>query len=115
MYLLTWNSESRVLEATFGGTLPLAEARIFSSDWSEELARHRGTEFSVLLDYATVTRLDEDVRYLLETWREAALSAGAIRVRFLARDDAEAQSLASSRVAQVSSGREEYTAFGLAA
>lgn len=115
MYLLTWNSESRVLEATFGGTLPLIEARLFTSDWNEQLARHRGSEFSVLLDYATVTRLDEDVRYLLETWREAALTAGALKVRFLARDDSEAQAMASDRVAHVTSGREEYTAFGLAA
>jgi hypothetical protein len=114
MYLLTWNSNLRILEATFGGTLPLAEARYFTEDWNEELARHKGSEFTVLLDYATLTHLDEEVKFLLETWREAALAAGAVKVRFLARDDAEAQSMASARVAQVSTGREEYTAFGLA-
>ena len=115
MYLLTWNLDDRLLEATFGGYLCLKEAKLFSKDWAEKLAKLKGDEFSVLLDYATVTKMDDEVKPLIESWREAALSTGASRVRFLARDDSEAQSLAASRVAQVTSGREEYSAFGLAA
>ncbi|MES1227533.1 MAG: hypothetical protein ABUL72_02620, partial [Armatimonadota bacterium] len=79
------------------------------------LAKLKGSEFAVLLDCATVTKMDEEVKPMIESWREAALSTGASRIRFLARDDSEAQSMAAARVSQVTSGREEYTAFGLAA
>ena len=115
MYLLTWNLDDRLLEATFGGYLCLKEAKQFTSEWGEELAKLKGEEFAVLLDYATVTKMDDDVKPLIEGWREAALGTGASRVRFLARDDSEAQSMAASRMQQVTSGREEYSAFGLAA
>lgn len=115
MYLLTWNKEDRLLEATFGGYLCLKEAKVFGKDWHEQLKKLRGEEFSVLLDYATVSKLDDEVRPMIEAWREEALNTGACRIKFLARDDREAQAMAASRAEAVNSGREEYSAFGLVA
>jgi hypothetical protein len=115
MYLLTWNNEEKRLEATFGGTLCPKEARRFALDWHAELEHLDGLEFSVLLDYSTVTKLDDQVRPLLDDWRKEAFENGARRVRFHARDEGEARNLAAARVEAVNSGREEYFAYGLAA
>jgi hypothetical protein len=115
MYLLTWNQEDARLEATFGGSICKKEVDFFSEDFRSLLKLAGEAPFTVLLDYATTTKLAEGVAEILSELRDESVSIGATRVTVIARDEPEANALAAERVAQVTSGREEYVAYGLAA
>lgn len=108
MYLINWNNEAASLEASFGGRLTLGEAQVFCEELQGYLGKCPKGVFSLTLDYATTSRLDEGAIDCLRTARDAALLAGANKVCFIARSEQEALDLTESRLQQVLDGREEY-------
>lgn len=93
----------------------MSEARVFADELHEILSERQGSLFSVSLDYATTSRLEEGVRDIFQACRERCCFAGAAKITFVTRDENEAHRLISTRLQQVLDGSEEYVAFGLAA
>lgn len=115
MYLLTWNPDNLTIEANFGGCISKGEALVFVEELRDMLLERNGSEFRVVVDYSTASRLDDDVRRVLEESRETCLFGGAERITFVTRDEAEASVLTNRRLQGVLEGRERYVAFGAAA
>lgn len=111
MYLLTWNSDQNQIEACFGGNVTSGEARVFSEELRDLLMDHTEEPFKVLMDYSTTSRLEKEVRCLLEESRETCLFSGASNVTFVTRDEQEADDLTSARIQSVLEGKERYIAF----
>ena len=115
MYLINWNPNESRLEASFGGCITNAEAEVFLEELNEYFESCKGKEFSLVLDYATVKRLDDKVLDKFHSAREAGQFAGASKTVFVARDEKEATELTDARLQQVIEGREEYVPYRWAA
>ena len=115
MYLINWNPNKSRIEANFGGCVTQGEADVFLEELSEHLAKCQGMEFGLMLDFATVRRMDDSVLEKFCTARDASQSAGAKKVVFVARDEREAVGLTESRLQQVIDGKEEYIPYRHAA
>lgn len=115
MYLLNWNPDEKRIEASFGGFVSRGEALVFADELREMLVERRDTSFSLVVDYSTASRLDENVNEIFAETRETCLFSGADKITFIARDESEASRMTSARLQQVLEGREEYVAYGMAA
>lgn len=115
MYLINWNPDSSKLEATFGGRVTAGEASVFSDEMSGYLSHCGDKKFTLVLDYATTSRMDDGVMDSLRTVCDAGLAAGAAKVSFIARNEQEAIMLTDSHLQAVLDGREEYLAGHIAA
>jgi len=115
MYLLTWNPNESRIEASFGGCITKGEAVVFDEELTDMVKSMEGQRFSVLVDYATASRIDEPVKEMLDQSRERCIFGGAAKVTFVTRDEREAQTYTNKRLQEVLEGREEYVAFSLAA
>lgn len=114
MYVLTWNAGDRRVEATFGGCVYSDEASYFAREIDALIDGREPNSFSVRMDYATSTTMEDGVFSVLTKVRDRCLELGALSVTIVARNEPEAQAMAADRSEQVSSGKEEYVAFGLA-
>ena len=114
MYILNWNPESQLLEASLGGRLTRGEADCFLDEFSDILRSHDKERFQVVLDFAAVSRMDDDVPEVFETARDVAQFAGASIVTIVTRDDDEVTRLTTNRLQQVLEGGERYVAYRLA-
>lgn len=80
MYLINWNPEKTLLEASLGGRVTAGEASVFLEELREKFEERTQDEFELLLDYERVNRLDEGVLEHLESAREIGMLAGASHV-----------------------------------
>lgn len=80
MYLINWNPEKTLLEASLGGRITAGEAEVFLDELRERFEERTHDEFELLLDYERVNRLDDGVREHLESAREIGMLAGAAHV-----------------------------------
>jgi hypothetical protein len=110
MYLLTWNTVTRRIEASFGGAVSLAEAQTFKDEMRSMLIDRADTHFDVMVDYSTTARMDDEVASIFEETREICLFAGSKRITFVTRNQNEAAVLTNNRLQNVLEGRERYTA-----
>ncbi len=115
MYLLTWNPDESRIEASFGGCITKGEALVFEDELTDLVQTVKGQGFSVLVDYATASRLEDSVRGELDKCREICVFGGATKVTFVTRDEGEARTYTDRRLQEVLEGREEYVAYGIAA
>lgn len=115
MYLINWNPNESRLEASFGGCITNGEADVFLDEIQEYFEQCKGKDFALILDYATVKRLDDNVLDRFSNAREAGQFAGASKTVFVARDEKEATELTESRLQHVIEGREEYVPYRWAA
>ena len=114
MYLISWNPGKHQIEASFGGYITNGEAKVFLEEMTEYLRMHSDGEFSILIDYATVRRMDDEVLTSFESARDAGQFAGAEKVTFVARNDRGAEDSNDDRLQQGLEGQEEYVAYRLA-
>ena len=115
MYLINWNPNESRLEASFGGCITNGEAEVFFEELREYFENCKGKEFDLVLDYATVKKMDDHVMDTLYSARDAGQFAGASRTIFVARDEKEATDLTDERLQFVIEGREEYVPYRWAA
>ncbi|MBS1709824.1 MAG: hypothetical protein JSS65_14015 [Armatimonadetes bacterium] len=115
MYLLTWNPDESRIEASFGGCITKGEAVVFDEELTDMVKSMQGQIFSVVVDYATASRIEDRAKELLNECRERCIFGGAHKVTFVTRDEREAQDYTNNRLQAVLEGREEYVAYGMAA
>ncbi len=115
MYLLNWNPDDQQIEACFGGRVSKGEAMVFCDDLRDTLEEFGQEPFTVVIDYSTASKMEQEVESLLETAREACINHGAGSVTFITRDEDEAERLRKSRIDEVLGGKERYIAFSTAA
>lgn len=114
MYILNWNPESQRLEASLGGRLTRGEAECFLDEFSDILRSHEAPDLEVVIDYAAVSRAEDDFEDVVATAREVAQFAGAKVVTFVTRNDDEVTQITNFRLQQVLEGGERYVAYRLA-
>lgn len=115
MYILNWNPSERQVEASFGGVLTRGEADCFLNDLRTLVTAEEVTEFEFVVDYAKVSRMDDDVPQVLDFAREIAQFAGATATVFVTRSEDEVNGWTGARLQQVLEGTERYIAYGMAA
>lgn len=115
MYILDWNPNSRTVEASLGGAVTRNEADVFLSDLQSLVAPEDVANFEFVLDYAKVSRMDDEVFDALSSAREIAKFAGAAHITFVTRHDEDASGWTNARLQEVLEGSERYVAYGLAA
>ncbi len=115
MYLLNWNPTESKIEASFGGYVSVGEANVFAEELRDLVVAMTDSNFVLVVDWSTASRMEQAVLDVLETAREACLFSGSQKIIFVTRDETEAANLTNRRLQQVLEGREEYVAFGIAA
>lgn len=107
MYILNWDTESRLLEANLAGIVTEGEAEAFLDDLRVLLTEAAHTEFAFLLD-AGRTRHSGAVASALEDARTMAIFAGATRLRCILNDETELFEQIDRRLEPVLCGTEVY-------
>ncbi|MBX3096368.1 MAG: hypothetical protein KF812_05855 [Fimbriimonadaceae bacterium] len=115
MYILNWNPEQNLIEASFGGFVTNAEAEVFAEEFREVLLDLGDNRFEAVIDFAMVPRMEDKVLDSIKETRETALFAGANCITFVARNEDETASLVDERLQQVLEGKERYVAYSRAA
>lgn len=115
MYIVNWNPDSNTVEANLAGYLTRGEAECFLEDLRETLAAHADDQFNALLDFAAVTRVDDDAKEVFDVARTAMKSHGACLLSVVARDEEEQTKFVESHLQEVLEGQERYFAYHLAA
>lgn len=110
MYLLNWNAQDDMLEATLGGVVGEREAKVLLSDIREMIEDYAEPGFTAQIDYSALRRMDETTGWLLEETRRVCQQAQAKRVHFVTRHEHEAQRLEAARASEVDAGTESYRA-----
>lgn len=115
MYILNWNPSEQLLEASFGGAVTRGEADVFIDELKDFFRTSDLGEFCIVIDFAKVSRLDDNVAEAFNFARELAQFSGASNVTFVTRNDDEVSELVNGRLQQVLEGTERYVAYRLAA
>jgi anti-anti-sigma regulatory factor len=115
MYILNWNPTEQQMEASFGGAVTRGEAEVFLDEFRDLLKADDIADFELVVDFAKVSRMDDDVANVFESAREVAKFSGAKLVTFVTRNDDEVVDLTSGRLQQVLEGCERYVAYHIAA
>lgn len=115
MYILNWNPTEQQLEASFGGAVTRAEAEVFLDEFRDVLKSDDICEFEFVVDFAKVSRMDDEVASVLESARDVAKFSGAKLVTFVTRNDDEVINLTHGRLQEVLEGCERYVAYHIAA
>lgn len=108
MYLVKWNEEDGVLEASLGGHVTIGEAQVFTDSVISELAEYGGGTFTFVLDYSKASRLDDGVMEAFHVVQTYCKLRGAHRYVCVARNQDEIEFMTRLRLQQVLEGEEEY-------
>lgn len=106
MYLIDWNES--VLEASIGGRVTLAEARVFVDEVMRELTQHPVTPTSFILDYSSAVKVDPGVLEAFHVLTGYARVRGSVRNVVVPRDESELQALVTLNLQEVLEGQQEY-------
>ena len=108
MYLISWNENEGQLEASIGGHVTEAEAKVFVDGVMHELADHTGGPFTFLLDYSFVTEINQGITDCFDLAVRYANLRGAVKTVHIAKDREQVETLTGENLQRVLEGTLEF-------
>jgi hypothetical protein len=107
MYLLTWDEEECVIEASLGGRITALEMQVLGEEMLSILTQLDGP-CEVLLDYTKALPFDAQASFTMGEIKDRWLELGVERIVSVPQENIEISEHITSRIQQVLDGREAF-------
>lgn len=107
MYLVNWNREELVLEASLGGRVTVEEMAVFYEDLRETVDDIGSQSFLLVLDYSRTRPFDPVAEIILAELKDFCLENGAEKIVSVVRDTDDKAAVTTASLQRVLEGIEE--------
>lgn len=108
MYLISWDPQTQTMEASLGGHVTTAEARVLAEELEHQMTDLRGEIAHFIFDCTKARKVDTDLTRLVDGIKAQATLLGTRTTTVYVPETARAVALTTQNLQNVLEGREAY-------